>query len=72
MSEQLRLGAYMLTAFGVILLLASVFADPLALGMPGSSFGWKQMLGSAIGLILATLGLVILRRPDAGDGTTER
>jgi hypothetical protein len=63
-SEQLRLGAYLLTAFGVILLLASVFADPLALGTPGSSFGWKQMLGSAFGLILATLGFVILRRPD--------
>jgi hypothetical protein len=63
-NEQLRLGAYLLTAFGIILLLASVFADPLALGTPGSSFGWKQMLGSAIGIVLATLGLVVLRRPD--------
>ena len=72
MNEQLRLGAYMLTAFGVILFLASVFADPLALGMPGSSFGWKQMLGSAIGLILATLGLVVLRRPDDGNRPTGR
>ena len=64
MNEQLRLGAYMLTAFGIILLLASVFADPLALGQPGTTFGWKQMLGSAFGLILATLGLIILRRSD--------
>lgn len=63
MNEQLRLGAYLLTAFGVVLLLASVFADPLALGMPGSSFGWKQVLGSAVGLVVATFGLVILRRP---------
>jgi hypothetical protein len=63
LNEQLRLGAYLLTAFGVILLLASVFADPLALGTPGTSFGWKQLLGSAMGLVLATLGLVVLRRP---------
>lgn len=66
MNEQLRLGAYILTAFGLILLLASVFADPLALGTPGTSFGWKQMLGTALGLVLATLGLVLLRRPDKG------
>jgi hypothetical protein len=71
-NEQLRLGAYLLTAFGVILLLASVFADPLALGTPGSSFGWKQMLGAAFGLVIATLGLVILRRPDDGDRTAGR
>lgn len=71
-NEQLRLGVYLLTAFGIILLLASLFADPLALGQPGTSFGWKQILGSALGLILATLGMVILRRPDGGDRTTER
>ncbi len=40
MNEQMRLGAYMLTAFGVILLLASLFADPLALGEPGTTLGW--------------------------------
>jgi hypothetical protein len=71
-NEQLRLGVYLLTAFGIILLLASLFADPLALGQPGTSFGWKQILGSALGLILATLGMVILRRPDDGDRTTGR
>lgn len=67
MNEQLRLGAYMLTAFGVVLLLASLFADPLALGEPGTSFGWKQTLGSALGLVLATLGVVLARKPDAKD-----
>jgi hypothetical protein len=67
MNEQLRLGAYMLTAFGVVLLLASLFADPLALGEPGTSFGWKQILGSALGLVLATLGVVLVRKPDAQD-----
>lgn len=63
MNEQLRLGAYLLTAFGIILLLVSLFADPLALGQPGTTFGWKQMLGSALGLVIATFGFVILRRP---------
>ncbi len=52
----------MLTAFGVIVLLASLFADPLALGEPGTSFGWKQILGSAFGFILATVGIVFLRQ----------
>jgi hypothetical protein len=63
-NEQLRLGAYLVTAFGIILLLVSLFADPLALGQPGTSFGWKQMLGSALGLIIATAGFVVLRRPE--------
>lgn len=72
MSEQLRLGVYLLTAFGIILLLASVFADPLALGQPGTGFGWKQLLGSLVGLVVATVGVVILRRMDDGGETTER
>jgi hypothetical protein len=61
-NEQLRLGAWLLAAFGVILLLVSLFADPLAIGQPGTSFGWKQMLGSVVGLALAIVGIVALRR----------
>ena len=68
MNEQVRLGAYVLVAFGVLLLLASLFADQLALGQPGTSFGWKQLLGSLFGLVVATVGLVILRRPGARNG----
>ena len=62
MQEQLRIGAYALLVFGVVLLLASLFADPLALGRPGTSFGWKQITGSLVGLLLAGLAFWLIRR----------
>lgn len=62
MTEQLRIGAYAILIFGVILLLASVFADPLAIGQPGTSFGWKQITGSLVGLLIAVSGLLLIRR----------
>lgn len=62
MNEQLRIGAYALLVFGVVLLLASLFADPLALGRPGTSFGWKQMLGSFVGLLISISALLLIRR----------
>ena len=52
----------MILAFGVILTLVSVFADPLALGLPGSGFGWKQITGTIIGLALSALGLWLTMR----------
>lgn len=55
--EQLRAGAFVILAFGVILTLVSVFADPLALGLPESGFGWKQISGTLTGLVIAGLGL---------------
>ena len=54
-------------AFGVLLTIASLFADPLALGMPGSSFGWKQMLGTLLGLVIAGLGGLVLYRTAQSD-----
>lgn len=62
MHEQLRIGAYAILVFGVVLLLASVFADPLALGRPGSSFGWKQITGTLVGLLIAASGFLLIRR----------
>lgn len=60
--EQLRAGAFAILAFGIVLTLVSVFADPLALGMPGSGFGWKQITGTIVGLSLASLGLWLTAR----------
>lgn len=54
--EQLRAGAFAILAFGIFLTLIAVFADPLALGMPGSGFGWKQIAGTLFGLGLTALG----------------
>ena len=68
MSEPVRLLAFFILVFGVLLTLASLFADPLALGTPGSSFGWKQILGTVLGIGLTLLGakltgLLERRRP---------
>lgn len=62
MHEQLRIGAYAILVFGVVLVLASLFADPLALGRPGTSFGWKQMLGTLVGLLIAGSSFLLIRR----------
>ncbi len=52
----------MILAFGVILTLVSVFADPLALGLPQSGFGWKQITGTLFGLAISGLGLWLTMR----------
>jgi hypothetical protein len=55
-NEPIRLLGFFVLVFGVLLLLASLFADPLALGEPGTGFGWKQILGTIAGLGLVALG----------------
>ncbi len=60
--EQLRAGAFAILVFGAILTLVSVFADPLALGLPHSGFGWKQTLGTIVGLSITALGLWLTLR----------
>ena len=50
-----------LIGIGVLLLLISVFADPLGLGRhPG--FGWIQGLGVVIGAVVILAGLYLRRR----------
>lgn len=68
MKEQLRLASWVVIAFGVILLLASLFADPLGIGQPGTTFGWKQITGTLVGAGLAILGLLWSRKLDADSG----
>jgi amino acid transporter len=64
MREQLKLGAYVILVFGIVLLLASLFADPLALGTPHTGFGWKQILGTVLGLAIAFGGWTLVRRSE--------
>jgi hypothetical protein len=40
---------------GIVLALASLFADRIGLGTPG--FGWKQTLGLVIGVVLIVVAL---------------
>lgn len=69
MREQLRAASFVVLAFGILLTLVSVFADPLALGLPGSGFGWKQITGTIIGLTLASIGMWLTIR--LGDDTDQ-
>ena len=46
---------------GVLLALVSLGADPAGLGRH-PDFGWKQILGTVIGTVIAVAGLRDLRR----------
>ncbi len=46
---------YILIVVGVILLVVSIFADSLGLGT-SAVFGWKQIVGSIAGVVLALVG----------------
>jgi hypothetical protein len=54
-----------------MLTLASLFADQIALGMPGSGFGWKQITGTLAGLLIGAAGGYILYRIPAEDHETD-
>lgn len=66
MREQLAFFAYAVLVIGIVILVASLFADPLALGRPGTGFGWKQMLGTLIGLAITYGGYRLVRRVERG------
>jgi hypothetical protein len=50
---------------GVVLLLVSLLADPLGIGT-GGGWGWKQMTGMAVGVLLVVVGLVLRSRAGKG------
>lgn len=52
---------------GALFALSSLFADQIALGMPGSGFGLKQMIGTVAGILITFGGIQILRRYPASD-----
>ncbi|HMM43737.1 MAG TPA: hypothetical protein PKA95_17720 [Thermomicrobiales bacterium] len=66
MRDQLAFFAYAVLIIGVLILIASLFADPLALGQPGTGFGWKQMLGTVIGAAITFGGYRLVRRVERG------
>jgi hypothetical protein len=50
-----------LIVVGVIILLVSLFADQIGIGgYPG--FGFKQMIGTIIGLVIIIIGLILQRK----------
>lgn len=62
--SQGRILAIAFIVIGVILTLASALADQLGFGAPDSTFGWKQLLGLVLGIILIVAGVILLRQGD--------
>lgn len=62
--SQGRILAIAFIVIGAILALASALADQLGIGAPDSSFGWKQLLGLVLGIILVAAGIILLRQGD--------
>jgi hypothetical protein len=51
-----------LVLVGLAVLVVAAAADPLGVG-GAAGFGWKQILGVAVGAVLAVLGVAKLRAP---------
>ncbi len=60
MKNQKTIGLALLV-IGIVLLFISLAADVIGIGS-GGGFGFKQIAGSAAGLILAILGFVLYSR----------
>jgi hypothetical protein len=68
MAQTTRPGAYRwiqwaLVVVGALLAIGSIFADPLGFTWGGDGYGWKQMLATIAGLVIALGGLGLLMRP---------
>lgn len=62
----IRVTALALVVVGAVLVVGSVFADPLGLTWGGEGFGWKQLLATIAGLILLLLGVSWLLQAQSG------
>ena len=65
-SPAARIFAGAVLLLGALVTLASVFADNLNLIGGGVGFGWKQLIGAIVGLVLLLLGLAWLLQPPLG------
>jgi predicted phage tail protein len=52
-----------LIVIGALLVVGSVFADSLGFTWGGEGYGWKQMLATITGLVIALGGVGLLTRP---------
>jgi hypothetical protein len=63
-----RIAAFVLMGAGAIVMIGSVFADPIGIGGGGEGFGWKQLIAAIVGLVILLIGLAWLLRPVTGSG----
>jgi len=57
-----------LIVIGVIVLLVFLLADVLGLGADRTTIGWIQLLGAAIGLVVAVVGIFLATRKEKPTG----
>ena len=50
-------------ALGLLVVLGSLFADPLGITGGGEGYGWKQMIATIVGLAIAVAGGAWYLRP---------
>ena len=55
---------FVVLAVGLVIALASGLAEVVGVG--GGTFGWKQMVGVAVGVVIAIAGLYIVGRSSPG------
>ncbi len=60
---------------GALLMVGSVFADTIGISGGGQGFGWKQLIGAIVGLVIVLAGVAWLINPVPGassNATRER
>jgi hypothetical protein len=67
-----RLVAMALIGVGALLVLGALFADPLGISGGGEGFGWKQLIATIVGLVLAILGTGLRLGAFGRGGSTTR
>lgn len=58
-----RLASLILIALGALLMVGAVFADSLGISGGGTGFGWKQLIGAIVGLVVLLTGVAWFLRP---------
>ena len=53
--------AAVILVVGVLLFLVSLMADAFGIG-EGTGIGWKQITGAVIGVVIAAIGIVQMRK----------
>jgi predicted phage tail protein len=54
-----------LIVVGAILVVGAIFADSLGFTWGGDGYGWKQLLATIAGLVIALGGVGLLMRPQS-------
>jgi hypothetical protein len=60
--ETKKIAGVILIVAGIVLLLLSLTADLFGIGTSPGAFGWKQIVGVAVGAITAVVGLILALR----------